>query len=166
MKKAGIGQGEDFQIIKQIRGDYIHWFNEFDQEEEELLFLSKIKALIEIFNRELFAGIRDTETHFAIYPPGAFYRRHLDRFQTDFHRILTYICYLNVAWGDQEGGELGLYLKEDGMETLKKIRPEGGRLVLFRSHLIELEVFETNRDRRSITGWMLNQLKDLKTLID
>jgi SM-20-related protein len=158
MKKAGIGQGENIQIIKQIRGDYILWFNEFDKEEEELLFLSNIKALIEIFNRELFVGFRDTEIHFAIYPPGSFYRRHLDRFQTDFHRILTYICYLNVEWGDQDGGELGLYLKENGKETLKKIRPEGGCLVLFRSHLIEHEVFETNRERRSITGWTLNQL--------
>jgi SM-20-related protein len=166
LQKAGIGQAGDFRIKKQVRGDFISWFNETEQVEEERLFLSKIKTLIEIFNRELFAGIRDTETHFAIYPPGTFYRRHLDRFQSDFHRILTYICYLNGEWAGKDGGELGLYILENGYESLKKISPQGGRLVIFRSHLVEHEVFQTNRERRSITGWMLNQLKDLKSLID
>jgi len=166
MHQAGIGQGDDFRIKKQVRGDCIFWFHETDQVEEERMFLSKIKTLNGIFNRELFANIRDTETHFAIYPPGSFYRDHLDRFQSDFHRILTYICYLNREWGEQDGRELGPYILKGGQDSLIKIRPQGGGLVVFRSHLIEHEVFQTNLERTSITGWMLDQIKDLKLLID
>lgn len=165
MQKAGIGQGEEFLIRDQIRGDFIHWLNEKNQRIEELLFSARIKALTETLNRELFAGIRDIEMHFAVYPVGTFYRRHLDCFRTDQSRLLTFICYLNEDWQEQHGGELGLYLDSEGTEKVTKIAPVAGRLVIFRSHLIEHEVFVTLKERRSITGWMLNQLKDLKNLI-
>ena len=34
-----------------------------------------------VLNRDLFLGLEDFESHFAMYPPGAFYLKHVDRFR-------------------------------------------------------------------------------------
>jgi SM-20-related protein len=63
------------------------------------------------------------------------------------------VFYLNADWQEGNGGELVIYNGESGVSI---IQPELGTLVLFLSE-IEHEVLPTHRDRKSVTGWMLNE---------
>jgi len=47
---------------------------------------------------------------------------------------------------------------------MKNVLPVAGRLVCFRSDIIEHEVLPSKKERLSITGWMLDQEADLKHL--
>jgi SM-20-related protein len=47
-------------------------------------------------------------------------------------------------------------------DRTKDFLPMAGRLVIFRSDEIEHEVLPATRERLSITGWILDQLVDLK----
>jgi SM-20-related protein len=95
-----------------------------------------------------------------VYPPGSFYKRHLDQFRKDDHRKLSVICYLNEDWHEEHGGQLRMYLPEETVDFL----PLAGRLVCFRSDQIEHEVIAGTRERRSLTGWMLDQVAELRHL--
>lgn len=151
-KKAGIGKQVLFQVDKSIRGDYIQWI---DKEPENLVlknFISEITALKNYLNQTCYLGLKDFETHFAIYPENTFYKKHVDRFQQNAHRVLSFVLYLNTNWQKGDGGELALYL--DGEQNI--IEPLAGRLLLFRSEL-EHEVLLAHKPRYSITGWMLDK---------
>jgi SM-20-related protein len=95
-----------------------------------------------------------------IYPAGTYYKKHLDQFKKDDHRKLSVICYLNKDWREEEGGQLRIYLEEGTQEVL----PVAGRLVCFRSDLLEHEVLPSTRSRLSLTGWVLDQYSDLRHL--
>ena len=123
-------------------------------------YLDRLDELRLYLNRSLFLSLKDIEAHIASYPAGAFYKRHLDQFIADDHRKLSVITYLNENWKDEEGGQLRMYLKQGSVD----IFPMAGRLVCFRSDLIEHEVIPAFRERLSITGWMLDQLSDLRHL--
>ena len=100
-------------------------------------------------------GILFKEFHYALYPKGTFYKRHIDTFQNDDRRKLSFVCYLNEEdWQPENGGELVLYLNENGVETEKVIYPFPGRVVIFESQIIEHEVKPVNTRRMSITGWL------------
>jgi SM-20-related protein len=101
-------------------------------------------------SRALFLPLRDFESHFAIYPPGTFYKRHRDNFQKQNHRLLSLVLYLNENWSPEQGGTLRIYPEA---EEPKDVEPIGGRLVIFRSDL-EHEVLPCHAPRYSITGWM------------
>lgn len=164
-KKAGIGAGDNFKLDKTIRGDYIRWIDRKDARMSTTVVLQRIDALRLIINRVCFLGLKDYETHFAYYPEGTFYKRHLDQFKTDDHRRISFVLYLNEGWQPQDGGQLRLYLPdEQGGEQALDIAPTAGTLALFRSDIIEHEVLPVNRERYSITGWMLNQLHELTFL--
>nr|WP_271711558.1 2OG-Fe(II) oxygenase [Marinigracilibium pacificum] len=113
-------------------------------------FYNEIDRLVETLNRYCFLSINDYEFHFAVYPPGAFYKKHLDQFKTNDGRLMTVICYLNENWDSSFGGELMIYPGDDS----KTIAPLPGRLVLFKSDELPHEVLKTNKDRFSITGWL------------
>jgi SM-20-related protein len=51
-----------------------------------------------------------------------------------------------------------MFLNDESLDFL----PLAGRLVCFRSDMIEHEVLPATRTRMSITGWMLDQLADLR----
>ena len=87
-----------------------------------------------------------------IYPIGSFYKRHLDQFKKDDHRKLSVICYLNENWREDEGGQLRVYFPAE----TKDFFPTAGRLVCFRSDLLEHEVLPATRERLSLTGWLLD----------
>ena len=89
----------------------------------------------------------------ALYPPGSFYRKHLDQFRGVAHRKVSAILYLNPAWSVDDGGELRLYLEPAGEGEYRDIAPLGGTLVCFRSDRFHHEVLPTRRERRSLTGW-------------
>lgn len=154
-KKAAIGNRLNETIVKSIRGDVILWMDELKADAAESLFFNKINDLIGYLNRTCFLGILHKEFHYAIYPQNTFYKRHIDTFQNDDRRKLSFVCYLNEdGWLPENGGELVLYLNENDKETEKVIYPFPGRVVIFESQIIEHEVKPVNTQRLSITGWL------------
>lgn len=152
-KKSAIGNKTNEAIEKTIRGDFILWINEAEQNEIEKLFFNKINELVNYLNRTCFMGILHKEFHYAVYPKGTFYKRHLDTFQNDSRRKLSMVCYFNdETWQKENGGELVIYNEN---ETEKVIYPMPGRMVIFESQFLEHEVKPVQNDKRlSITGWL------------
>lgn len=150
-KKAAIGNRTNEEIDKSIRGDNILWIDEALQNEAETVFFKKINELVNYLNKTCFMGILQKEFHYAQYPKGTFYKRHLDTFKNDDRRKLSFVCYLNdETWLPENGGELVLYLEEEIAVT-----PLPGRIVIFESQVIEHEVKEVlAAERLSITGWL------------
>jgi SM-20-related protein len=160
-KRAGIGHQENYQVDREIRRDFIHWVSRGNLGPEGAFFFDKLDAFTQFVNRTCFLGICEAELHFAIYPPGAFYRRHLDAFNDDDARKLSFICYLNEQdWSAADGGQLRIFLPEENNgASMLDILPVGGRMVCFRSELLEHEVLPANRERISLTGWLRNRLQ-------
>ncbi|MFD1002529.1 2OG-Fe(II) oxygenase [Ohtaekwangia kribbensis] len=159
-KKAGIGKNQGLQINEAIRGDYIHWLDKNTASAPAKVYLDRLQELILYINRTLFLSLKDYEVHMTIYPIGSFYKRHLDQFKKDDHRKLSVICYLNNDWTAIHGGNLRMYLTGETLDFL----PIAGRLVCFRSDQIEHEVLPATRERLSLTGWILDQVADLRHL--
>lgn len=153
-KKAGIGKNQDKQINEAIRGDYIQWIDPNNAEPPLLTYLDRLKQVIAFVNQSLFLSLKDCEVHQTIYPIGSFYKRHLDQFKKDDHRKLSVICYLNKDWKQADGGQLRMFI---GHES-KDILPVAGRLVCFRSDLLEHEVLPATRQRLSLTGWLIDKM--------
>nr|WP_275126032.1 2OG-Fe(II) oxygenase [Zhouia amylolytica] len=155
-KKSAIGNRTNEMIEKEIRGDFILWMNENETNEAETTFFNKINNLVNYLNRTCFMGILHKEFHYALYPEGTFYQRHLDTFENDDRRVLSVVCYLNDQdWDNNNGGELVLYLDENGSEVEKRLYPLPGRVVIFESQRIEHEVMRVNSSERlSVTGWL------------
>lgn len=154
-KKAAIGNRVNETIEKSIRGDMILWIDEAKADVVEQVFFNKINDLVGYLNKTCFMGILHKEFHYAVYPQNTFYQRHIDTFQNDDRRKLSVVCYLNEdGWLPENGGELVLYLNENGQETEKVIYPFPGRVVIFESQIIEHEVKVVNTERLSITGWL------------
>ena len=154
-KKAAIGNRLNETIVKSIRGDVILWMEEAVADTSEVLFFNKINDLVSYLNSTCFLGILHKEFHYAIYPKSTYYKRHIDTFQNDDRRKLSFVCYLNEdGWLPENGGELVLYLDENNKETKKIIYPFPGRVVIFESQIIEHEVKPVKTERLSITGWL------------
>ncbi len=154
-KKAAIGNRLNETIVKSIRGDVILWMEESKADISEHVFFNKINDLVSYLNSTCFLGILHKEFHYAIYPKSTYYKRHIDTFQNDDRRKLSFVCYLNEdGWLPENGGELVLYLDTNGKEVEKVIYPFPGRVVIFESQIIEHEVKPVNRERLSITGWL------------
>lgn len=155
-KKAAIGDKFNEEVDKTIRGDFILWINEAEGRAVERRFFNKINNLVDYLNRTCFLGILQKEFHYAVYPTGTFYKRHLDTFQNDDRRKLSMVCYLNDdSWVATNGGELTLYLPSENGETALDIIPKPGRMVIFESQVLEHEVKPVlASERLSITGWL------------
>ncbi|PLP88965.1 2OG-Fe(II) oxygenase [Pseudomonas sp. FFUP_PS_473] len=146
---AAVGRGATQEVREGIRGDHIQWIEPGESEVCDQ-YLGVMDSLREAMNRSLFLGLEDFECHFAFYPPGAFYRQHLDRFRDDDRRMVSAVLYLNEAWLPENGGQLRMSLK-GGVEH--DVQPTGGCLVVFLSGDIPHEVLPATRDRLSLTGW-------------
>ncbi|SDS37149.1 2OG-Fe(II) oxygenase [Winogradskyella sediminis] len=150
-KKSAIGNKTNALIKKAVRGDIILWIDEHVVNTAEKLFFNKINDLKDYLNRTCFLGINQKEFHYAIYPKGTYYQRHLDTFQNDDRRRLSFVCYLNSEdWQPKNGGELVLYLDRED----RVIYPLPGKIVIFESQELEHEVKPVNTQRLSITGWL------------
>lgn len=160
MKKAGVGKQSDFRINESIRGDYIRWIDKGTALPPLKLYIDRITGMMRFINRALFLSLKDIEVHMTVYPAGAYYKRHLDQFKPGDHRKLSVICYLNKDWTEALGGQLRMHLEGGAKDVL----PVAGRLVCFRSDMIEHEVLPSKKERLSITGWMLDREADLKHL--
>lgn len=150
LELAGIGREQKHQLNETIRSDETRWLdpnNNVDQ-----AYLNHMSDFRLAMNQRLFLGLFDYEAHYAHYPSGAFYKRHLDAFKGQSNRILTTVMYLNPFWQAQDGGQLQIYdLNNDSLIT--SVEPELGTFVVFLSEQFPHEVLPANRDRYSIAGW-------------
>lgn len=146
---AGIGHGAALAVREGIRGDRIQWL-EAGQSAACERYLQIMDTLRLALNRDLYLGLEDFECHFALYPPGAFYQKHLDRFHDDDCRTVSVIVYLNEGWLPEYGGALRLYPER---QRALDIAPLANRLALFVSADMPHEVLPSSRDRLSLTGW-------------
>jgi len=154
-KKAGIGRQQEKQIVETIRGDYIQWVDPNSVPESIKIYFERLSELIRFLNRNLFLSLKDAEVHLTRYPVGTFYKKHIDQFQQDDHRKLSVICYLNPGWKETDGGQLRMHLKDGSVDVF----PEAGKLVCFRSELVEHEVLPATRERYSLTGWLIDRIQ-------
>ena len=148
-KPAAIGAARSRQQRTEIRGDLTCWLQEplYPAEGEARHKLEQIRLGI---NRELVLGLFDIETHYALYPPGAAYARHMDQSVASDARQLSFALYLNLEWDSLAGGELRLY---DADRPIADVEPLGGRLVCFLTQGREHEVLPAKRTRMALTGW-------------
>ncbi len=148
-KQASIGQGNSKTIQTEIRRDAVLWLEEHTTgvAGEFLAWLTELRTEL---NRELFLSLVEAELHFALYPAGGFYRKHIDNFRGSSARLVTVILYLNPDWQPEQGGQLKMYLDNKTLE----VAPKAGTLVLFLSERFEHEVLPTEQERLSLTGWL------------
>jgi SM-20-related protein len=152
---AGTGSGHSPVVRPQVRGDHIQWLDAAAASPALHACLGRFEELRLTLNRELQLGLFDFECHFALYPVGARYARHLDRFKGDPSRALSCVLYLNERWQPANGGQLHLYLDED---ECMEVVPYGGTLVVFLSERFEHEVLPASRERYSLTGWFRHRV--------
>ncbi|MFL9860315.1 2OG-Fe(II) oxygenase [Paraburkholderia madseniana] len=138
-----------------LRGDSTRWFQPEALSTRQQAFADRIEALRIALNRDLFLGLVDSESHYAVYRPGAGYARHLDCLRNNDSRVISAVFYLNEGWRDTEGGALRLYLAD---QSHHDIFPRAGTLLLFLSAQFEHEVLPATRDRMSIACWMMQRV--------
>ena len=150
---AGVGRGSARMQRSDVRGDRILWL---DQSSADLLqqpFWQALDALRRALNETLQLGLFSIEAHYALYPPGAFYRRHRAQFRgrasSSDVRVISCAMYLNEDWTSADGGALRIY--DD--ERIRDVLPVAGTLVCFLSDRFEHEVLPATRERLALTGW-------------
>jgi SM-20-related protein len=148
-KRAGVGQGSSKELSDEIRRDEIHWLERGNSNLLQAELWKKLDLLKEVLNRNLFLGLTEFEGHYAHYPAGGFYKKHLDAFRNDNARVVSFICYLNSNWKESDGGQLRIY-KGD---TYTDVAPRGGTMLCFMSQESEHEVLESFAPRLSFVGW-------------
>lgn len=151
MHPAKIGKHFQKQENLKVRGDLISWMELNSKVQAEQEFLNIANEFTQYLNRSCFTSINSMEFHYAFYEKGSFYRKHLDRFKSDFGRKFSMVTYLNKNWTADNGGQLKLYLSK---ETSIEILPEFGTTVFFRSDEMYHEVLPANKNRLSIAGWL------------
>lgn len=150
---AMIGKGQSRQRNEMVRGDFTLWIDPLDPPAPVTPLLKILEELKLALNREIFLGAQEYECHLAYYPAGTFYQKHVDRFQNDSSRVLSFVFYLGPEWAPGDGGELVLH----GPET-QVIAPVPGSLVVFLSDNLPHEVKPCSKERRSFTGWMHSRI--------
>jgi SM-20-related protein len=151
LDEAGIGRGQQHLLRKDIRGDAIHWLDR--ESAAQRRYLDAMSELQQALNHALFLGLFEYEAHFAHYPPGAFYQRHLDSFRGRANRVISTVGYLTPDWPSDGGGEMVIYHPDDPSQEVARVIPEAGTFACFLSETIPHEVLPTRCPRTSIAGW-------------
>jgi SM-20-related protein len=146
---ADRGPADRLQRREDIRGDWTCWFAPPYQPAEERL-LHDFEQLRLDLNQESFLGLFDLELHYACYPAGTGYARHVDQPRDRTHRQVSMVLYLNPEWTSAAGGALRLF---GAAGEQRDIEPIAGRLVYFLTAGREHEVLPTRAERLSISGW-------------
>jgi SM-20-related protein len=149
-RPARIGRSRDRIERSDIRGDRTLWLDEHAPAPAERPLWQALERLRIALNETTFLGLNAFEGHYALFPPGAFYRRHRDRFRDDDARVLSCVLYLNEAWTTADGGALRIHLSPG---NARDVVPVGGTLVCFLADRYEHEVLPAMRERLTITGW-------------
>lgn len=150
-RSAKIGREIQAHHNQLIRGDSIFWLDEYMKDDGIQCFLKKLNLIGDYLNRTLFLSLKEFEAHFAAYPAGTFYKKHVDQFNNSTSRKISCVYYLNEQWHSSWGGELILYDKHD--KLIKKITPQGNAFICFNSELPH-EVAMTHHLRLSLAGWL------------
>lgn len=148
--RAGVGRSALAVVSEGLRGDHIQWL-EAGQHAACDQYLAVMDELRHAFNQALYLGLEDFESHFALYPPGAFYKKHVDRFRDNDRRALSVVFYLNEQWQVEQGGALRLHLADGSRHD---VLPQAGSLLVFLSADMPHEVLPATRERLSLTGWL------------
>ncbi len=153
-RAARVGRAGAAQRDPAIRGDSTCWIDAGGATPPEAALLARVDVLRLALNRALFLGLAELEAHYACYPPGGAYARHVDRFRDDDARAISLVLYLNESWRPEDGGALRIYAPADSEAHACEVLPLGGTLVAFRSETIAHEVLPARRQRLSIAGWL------------
>ncbi len=146
---ARIGGHQNLQRREDIRGDSTCWIVPPLLPAEQTLCEELERLRLEL-NAQAWLGLFELEMHYARYPPGAGYARHVDQPQGHGQRQVSLVLYLNEGWTPAAGGELRIFDADGGH---RDIEPMAGRLVCFLTPGREHAVRSTQRDRLSISGW-------------
>jgi SM-20-related protein len=146
---ARIGNERSLQHREDIRGDSTCWIVPPLLPAERTL-LEELERLRLELNVQAWLGLFELELHYARYPPGAGYARHVDQPQGRAQRRVSLALYLNEGWTPDAGGELRIF---DAAGRHRDIEPIAGRLVCFLTPGREHAVLPTQRERLSISGW-------------
>jgi len=146
---ARIGSERSLQRRPQIRGDSICWIAVPLLPAEQMLLEELERLRLHLNERDLL-GLFELELHYAWYPAGAGYARHVDQPQGRAQRQVSLVLYLNEDWTPAAAGELRFF---DAPDRHRDIEPIAGRLVCFLTPGREHAVLPTRRDRLSISGW-------------
>jgi SM-20-related protein len=149
-RSAGVGRDGHCALHPAIRGDRILWLDEAHAAPAIRPALQALDHLRGALNATLYLGLFSFEAHYALYPPGAHYQRHRDRFRDDDARVLSCALYLNRDWTVADAGHLRIHFEDGGR---REVLPVGGTLVCFLSERFEHEVLPATRERLALTGW-------------
>ncbi|KAA0993831.1 2OG-Fe(II) oxygenase [Dyadobacter aurulentus] len=147
---AGTGNEKIILHDKLYRSDLIYWLDRKHNNVFEDDFFDLIDQFVQYLNSTCYTGITGYEFHYALYPAGSFYRKHLDQFRNNPSRQYSMITYLNADWQEGDGGELRIHHADREQD----ISPVNGKSIFFKSSELEHEVLVTNKARLSITGWL------------
>ena len=150
-RPAGISSTKT--VNSKIRSDFIHWVEDWQASPAIDAYRQEILSIGAQLSQELRVSLKTFEGHLSHYGPGNFYLKHIDQHREQRHRQVTLVTYLN----DCEGGELGIFSREDRNRLESLVRPESGKLVLFLSGFIFHEVRETKSERYGLTGWFRDE---------
>ncbi|MEW5316282.1 MAG: hypothetical protein WDW38_007662 [Sanguina aurantia] len=109
-----VGAAGAKKVQSSIRGDQLHWLSEQELPHGAAAYWQLLATLRQDMNRYFYLSMRRFEGHFAIYPAGSKYSRHIDQFIGSRHRILSVILYLNDSdWACSDGGALRIFMPGD-----------------------------------------------------
>lgn len=153
-RAAGVSRGA--ARIEDQRKDFTRWLSSIEEGSgPHAAFFAALHELREPLREELHLTFGDQEFHASVYPPGAFYRRHVDTFadaRPGPRRLLSFVYYLNPDWEPADGGELALW--PEGAAEPELISPVADRLLVFSSAQMAHEVRASlRRERYALTGW-------------
>lgn len=150
---AAVGFRQTKSVQTQIRGDSILWVEDAGVPSLQNDVNEFLQTLQDEMNQALYLGLKRFEAHFALYPPGRGYEKHIDNHTGLSHRRITFVFYLNENWQKSHGGALTLFDPLETHERIQTIEPRLGNFILFRSELFPHQVEESFETRKSLTGW-------------
>jgi len=151
LQNAGTGNDTLVTHNQAVRSDMIYWLDRSHNDVFENDFFDLMDRFVTYLNATCYTGITGYEFHYALYPIGSFYKKHVDQFRNNTERQFSMIMYLNTDWRREDGGELCVH--QNGNQ--QNITPTGGKSVFFKSSELEHEVLIANKVRMSITGWFI-----------
>ncbi|MGE4221681.1 MAG: 2OG-Fe(II) oxygenase [Alphaproteobacteria bacterium] len=143
------GIGRDRRRQSATRRTAIRWLDGAAPAEAE--YLAAMEALRLGLNRRLFLGLFEFESHYAVYPPGAFYATHVDALRGGNNRQVSTVLFLEPGWDAVDGGLLEIDAPDGA--SVASVLPEAGTLVCFLSEVFPHRVTPTRRLRVSLPGW-------------
>ena len=143
---AKIGRQQTLQSNEQVRNDRILWLDGAHAAEQQ--YCAWLTQLQQHLNRQFYLGLTHFESHYAVYQPGDFYKKHVDAFKGQSNRKVSLVLYLNENWRQSDGGELLLHTEQP-----LRFLPQFASFALFMSDEIAHEVLPSHKTRYSIASW-------------